>query len=69
MKTLYNKGVHSLIIEGGRETLQSFIDIDLWDEARVFIGNQYLKNGVHALKIKEKHIRRKWFFRFIKTIS
>ena len=56
MKTLYNKGVHSLIIEGGRETLQSFIDIDLWDEARVFIGNQYLKNGVHAPKIKEKHI-------------
>ena len=29
---------------------------DLWDEARVFIGNQYLKNGVHAPKIKEKHI-------------
>lgn len=56
MKTLYNKGVHSLIIEGGRETLQSFIDIDLWDEARVFIGNQYLKNGVHAPKIKEKYI-------------
>ena len=56
MKTLYNKGVHSLIIEGGRETLQSFIDIDLWDEARVFIGNQYLKNGVHAPKIKEKHL-------------
>jgi diaminohydroxyphosphoribosylaminopyrimidine deaminase/5-amino-6-(5-phosphoribosylamino)uracil reductase len=56
MKTLYNKGVHSLIIEGGRETLQSFIDIDLWDEARVFVANQNLKNGVRAPKIKEKHI-------------
>ena len=56
MKTLYNKCVHSLIIEGGRETLQSFIDIDLWDEARVFIGNQDLKNGIHAPKIKEKYI-------------
>ena len=56
MKTLYNKGVHSLIIEGGRETLQSFIDINLWDEARVFVANQKLKNGVRAPKIKEKHI-------------
>ena len=56
MKTLYNKGVHSLIIEGGRETLQSFIDIDLWDEARVFVANQNLKDGVRAPKIKEKHI-------------
>ena len=56
MKTLYNKGVHSLIIEGGRETLQSFIDIGLWDEARVFVGNKNLENGVHAPKIKEKYI-------------
>lgn len=28
--------VHSLFVEGGRELLQSFIDADLWDEARVF---------------------------------
>ena len=56
MKSLYNKGVHSLIIEGGRETLQSFIDIGLWDEARVFVGNKNLENGVHAPKIKEKYI-------------
>ena len=56
MKSLYNKGVHSLIIEGGRETLQSFIDIGLWDEARVFVGNKNLENGVHAPKIKEKFI-------------
>ena len=56
LKTLYNKAVHSVIIEGGRETLQSFIDLDLWDEARVFTGNQKLKKGVHAPKIKEKHL-------------
>ena len=48
MKTLHDKGVHSLIVEGGRETLQSFIDKDLWDEARVFIGNKNLKNGLLA---------------------
>ena len=55
LKTLYGKGVHSIIIEGGRETLQSFIDMDLWDEARVFIGNQILENGIDAPKINEKH--------------
>ena len=27
--------LQSLIVEGGRETLQSFIDQDLWDEIRV----------------------------------
>ena len=29
------KKLQSLIVEGGRETLQSFIDQDLWDEIRV----------------------------------
>jgi diaminohydroxyphosphoribosylaminopyrimidine deaminase/5-amino-6-(5-phosphoribosylamino)uracil reductase len=30
------------IIEGGRQTLQTFIDVNLWDEARVFSGNIFL---------------------------
>lgn len=28
--------IHSLFVEGGRELLQSFIDANLWDEARIF---------------------------------
>lgn len=48
MTSLYKKRIHSLIIEGGRETLQSFIDKDLWDEARVFTGNKNLKKGLLA---------------------
>jgi diaminohydroxyphosphoribosylaminopyrimidine deaminase/5-amino-6-(5-phosphoribosylamino)uracil reductase len=35
-------------VEGGRETLQSFIDENLWDEARVFIGNGVMKDGTKA---------------------
>ncbi|MBR5634600.1 MAG: dihydrofolate reductase family protein [Prevotella sp.] len=27
--------LQSLIVEGGRETLQSFLDHDLWDEIRI----------------------------------
>jgi len=49
---LYLYGIQSIIIEGGRQTLQGFIDDNLWDEARVFIGNTYLKNGLTAPDLK-----------------
>lgn len=45
---LYDKKITSLIIEGGAHTLQSFIDKGLWDEARVFTGDNYFKNGIKA---------------------
>nr|WP_255700812.1 bifunctional diaminohydroxyphosphoribosylaminopyrimidine deaminase/5-amino-6-(5-phosphoribosylamino)uracil reductase RibD [Flavobacterium sp. AS60] len=45
---LYNHGIQSIVIEGGKQTLQSFIDNNLWDEARVFIGNTHLKSGINA---------------------
>ena len=32
---LYQQGVQSLIVEGGRQTLMSFLDAGLWDEIRV----------------------------------
>lgn len=45
---LYNKKILSLIVEGGAHTLYSFIDKDLWDEARVFTGNKYFQEGKKA---------------------
>ena len=45
---LYSMGIQSLIIEGGRQTLQSFIKEDLWDEARIFTGKLRLGKGVPA---------------------
>lgn len=36
LSTLTARRVQSLIVEGGTELLQSFIDTNLWDEARVF---------------------------------
>ena len=35
---LYLMDIQSIIIEGGIQTLQSFIDADIWDEARVFVS-------------------------------
>ena len=45
---LYNQNIQSVIIEGGRQTIQTFIDANLWDEARVFIGNTFFENGTKA---------------------
>ena len=48
---LYNHNIQAVIIEGGRTTLQSFIDKNLWDEARVFIGNTKFSDGITAPKL------------------
>lgn len=45
---LYQQKIQSVIIEGGRTVLQSFIDTNLWDETRLFVGNKWFKSGVKA---------------------
>jgi len=40
--------IQSVIIEGGSQTLQTFIDENLWDEALVFVGETTFKAGVKA---------------------
>ncbi len=53
---LYLQDVQSLIIEGGARALQSFIDVDLWDEARVFTAPEFWGEGVKAPLIKGETI-------------
>lgn len=53
---LFKHQLQSVIIEGGRQTLQSFIDANLWDEARVFKGDVYLQAGISAPKFSGKLI-------------
>jgi diaminohydroxyphosphoribosylaminopyrimidine deaminase/5-amino-6-(5-phosphoribosylamino)uracil reductase len=48
---LHIKNIQSVIIEGGSKTLQTFIDENLWDEARVFIGKMDFKTGIKAPKL------------------
>jgi diaminohydroxyphosphoribosylaminopyrimidine deaminase/5-amino-6-(5-phosphoribosylamino)uracil reductase len=59
LNVLYKHQIQSVIIEGGSQTLQTFIDENLWDEARVFIGNCSFENGTKApliaLKNTEQH--------------
>ncbi|NVN95818.1 MAG: bifunctional diaminohydroxyphosphoribosylaminopyrimidine deaminase/5-amino-6-(5-phosphoribosylamino)uracil reductase RibD [Bacteroidetes bacterium] len=53
---LYEKKITSVIIEGGKELLQSFIEQGLWDEARVLTGNKYFVKGLISPEIKGKII-------------
>ena len=56
---LYENQIQSVIIEGGRHTIQSFIDANLWDEARVFQGNVYMENGTKAPVLNMKSSTKK----------
>lgn len=60
---LYQYQIQSVIVEGGRQTLQSFINADLWDEARIFKGNIIVHQGTKApiltgeIVVKQKSIK------------
>ena len=43
---LAQKNIGTIIIEGGSKTLQSFIDANLWDEARIIKTPKILKAGI-----------------------
>ncbi len=59
LNSLYQKGIQSVFVEGGRQLLTSFINQNLWDEARIFTGSMKFKDGIKApdfpFKPKEKH--------------
>ena len=48
---LYEKNINSVIIEGGTKTIQTFVDENLWDEARIFIGETEFHKGIKAPSI------------------
>ena len=58
-EVLYKYEIQSVIIEGGRRTLQQFIDSGLWDEARVFTGQAQFSKGIKAPEIMGKIISEK----------
>lgn len=48
LSELYRHNILSVIVEGGSELLNSFLESDLWDEAFVYTGNQFFGRGVAA---------------------
>jgi len=49
---LVKKNILSIIIEGGEQVLNSFIENNYWDEARIFEGNKEFGEGISAPKLK-----------------
>ena len=45
---LYELKIQSLFVEGGQHTLQQLINLNLWDETRILIGNTCFGSGLEA---------------------
>ncbi len=56
-EVLQKHNIQSLIVEGGTQTLQTFLDENLWDEARVFVGEAKFLEGVKS-PVLEQSIKR-----------
>lgn len=46
------ENIQSIIIEGGSQTINQFVDAALWDEARIFKGEVILKEGIKSVELK-----------------
>lgn len=53
LNDLYERKLQSLIVEGGANVLQSFIDKGLWDEIRVETASFIVPNGIDAPVLPE----------------
>jgi diaminohydroxyphosphoribosylaminopyrimidine deaminase/5-amino-6-(5-phosphoribosylamino)uracil reductase len=54
IRILYEKKIQSLIVEGGTRLLNSFLELELWDEIITFTGDLFLNKGVKAPVIPDK---------------
>ena len=62
LKELYKRMINSVLIEGGKRTLQSFIDSNLWDETSRIIGQSEFKVGTSAPVINKDPITKHSYF-------
>jgi len=71
---LFERKIMSVMVEGGKQTLQTFIDENLWDEARIFTSPKTYLSGIAAPSIKGEIIEKKqvgadWFTLIKNTIN
>ncbi len=56
MNYLHQEKIHSVLVEGGAQTVQSFIDAGFWDEARIFTAPVSFKKGIKAAELKKHQL-------------
>ena len=52
LKELVKRGISSLVVEGGKRTLNLFIDLGIWDEALIFTSEKEISGNVQAPKLE-----------------
>ena len=57
LEALYQMNIHSVLIEGGAGTLNSFIESGIWDEALVITGKNKFKTGLRAPVISKTPLK------------
>jgi len=61
LNQIYERNIHSVLVEGGAGMLNSFIEDGLWDEANVEISPQLLVEGVAAPRLNLQPFSRQSF--------
>ncbi|WP_462260046.1 bifunctional diaminohydroxyphosphoribosylaminopyrimidine deaminase/5-amino-6-(5-phosphoribosylamino)uracil reductase RibD [Ferruginibacter sp.] len=57
LSVLYQQKIQSVLVEGGAKLLQSFIDENLWDEARIITNvEMVIGNGIDAPALPNKKL-------------
>ena len=54
LQDLHKRGIHSVMVEGGAQTLKFFLDAGLWDEARIFSSPRTFQKGISAPVLQAK---------------
>lgn len=62
IEVLHNENIQSILVEGGRKTLQSFIDSGHWDEVRILTAPKHLYTGMKAPTLETGKTKEKQFF-------
>jgi diaminohydroxyphosphoribosylaminopyrimidine deaminase/5-amino-6-(5-phosphoribosylamino)uracil reductase len=61
LQKIYERNIHSVLVEGGATILNSFIEAGLWDEANIEISPVCINEGVAAPQIPVQEISCKTF--------
>jgi diaminohydroxyphosphoribosylaminopyrimidine deaminase / 5-amino-6-(5-phosphoribosylamino)uracil reductase len=57
MLDLHNQNIQSVLVEGGASTLKFFIELNLWDEIRVFRAGRSFGRGISSPAFKGRLIK------------
>lgn len=56
LSDLFERGIYSILVEGGIQVIQSFLDSDLWDEAIVIESNNSWNDGQIAPQLNSSPV-------------